>query len=61
MFLDGWHFMEFLNVFSFCLLFGCVVQKAYNLSWYYMLSVGVGAYVLIGLFHSLFDGSLIWN
>ena len=51
MFLDGWNFMEFINVMSTSLLF-CIASDI-NLLW------AIGVYALIGLIHSLLDGSLL--
>lgn len=58
MFLDGWHFMEFLNVYSFCMVVAIIAQREYKLDRWHIVTISVGLYIVIGGLHSLLDGSL---
>ena len=58
MFLDGWHLMESINVASFCSMTVLMVSTLYQLPIYVYILLGVILYGIIGLIHSILDGSL---
>ena len=56
--LDGWHLMESINVASFCAVTVITVSMIYNIPTWGLILLGVIQYGLIGLIHSILDGSL---
>lgn len=56
--LDGWHMMESINVASFCSMTVLIISTLYNIPIWGLILLGVMLYGLIGLIHSILDGSL---